>query len=188
MNLNLVDIVLAIIAEEGGSIKGKTLLQKKAYFLGLMLGENFGHRPHYYGPYSPAVESALGDLRGLGFVEERCLGLGMIDQYGFEGKRYDYILTEDGKKVANRVKQRNRSDYEKIKKIMDKLKDAGDPDSSTLSIAAKVMHILNKKDKSLSGNEIIKEARRFDWKIPDSVLKDAVNFLENMELVSTSQS
>ncbi len=188
MNSTLRDIVLIIIAEEGGRIHGKTLIQKKAYFIGLMLDEDLGHRPHYYGPYSPTIESALGDLRGLGFVEESLQGFGILDQYGFEAKRYDYLLTEDGERAVERLKERNNNDYQKIKKVLDILKDAGNQDYFTMSVAAKAMHILKKKNKPFSRAEIIEEAHHLDWNIPEPVLENSVDFLEKIELVETGQS
>ena len=48
MNSTLRDIVLIIIAEEGGRIHGKTLIQKKAYFIGLMAGWLYAFYPNLF--------------------------------------------------------------------------------------------------------------------------------------------
>jgi len=44
-------LVLAYKAFEG-DMRGKTLLQKRVYFLSVMLGIEMGYEAHYYGPYS----------------------------------------------------------------------------------------------------------------------------------------
>ena len=49
--MGVMDAILAAIhgaAEE--RISGRTLLQKKLYFLSVLNQEAFGYRPHYYGP------------------------------------------------------------------------------------------------------------------------------------------
>lgn len=185
MELTARDIILIIIGEGEGRIQGKTNIQKKVYFVGQLLDWDLGYKPHYYGPYSPLIENALGDLRGLGFVNESLMGFGMIDQFGFESRRYDYVLTEDGKSYLERIKKTKISDYGKIKGVLDKIKNAGNPDYFTLSIAAKVIHILSEEKKPLTQSEIIGEAKKFAWKIPDDKLKEAVSFLNKMELAET---
>lgn len=186
MNLTIRELILIIISEGGGTIRGKTNIQKKAYFIGELLKEKLGYQPHYYGPYSPAVEDALGDLRGLGFVEERLNGFGGMDKYGFETKRYDYVLTEDGKTIAERLRKSKNAEYQRIKTILDKIKNAGDPDYFTLSIAAKAIYILGIKNRPLHQSEIIEEARSFDWNIPEPVMKKAVKFLTKMDMVKAN--
>jgi len=189
MNLSPRDIVLEIIAEEGGSIQGKTLIQKKAYFVGVKLEWDLGHQPHFYGPYSPAIESALGDLRGLGFVEEYLLGFGDIRDSGFEAKRYDYVLTEDGQKAVKRLKDRNSEDYLKVKSTLDRIRNASKPDYLTLSVAAKVMYILKNKRKPLDKNAISSEAKELDWAFPKDkdIFKEATDFLITMGLVACGE-
>src|SRR5688572_30485443 len=102
------DFVLLAYKAFGGSIKGKTMLQKRMYFLSVMLGVDLGYGPHYYGPYSAAVAAANADLKGVGFLGERSSPWG-FDHRGFEMARYDYELTEAGQRVAER-KSRSQTD------------------------------------------------------------------------------
>ena len=41
-----------------GTMRGKTLLQKRLYFVSVILGVDLGYEPHYYGPYSEEVATA----------------------------------------------------------------------------------------------------------------------------------
>src|SRR6266498_1650474 len=95
------DFVILGYKAFGGSVRGKTMLQKRMYFLSVMLGVNLGYGAHYYGPYSGEVASANVDLKALGFLEERS-SLWGVDHRGFEMARYDYELTKAGKRIAER--------------------------------------------------------------------------------------
>jgi len=92
-------IILLIIDKNDGLIRGKTLLQKRAYFLSILLDLDLGYRPHYYGPYSPIIQGTLDKLKATGFVEERMQGFEALSIFPFESRRFDYALTDDGKKV-----------------------------------------------------------------------------------------
>ena len=62
--MNSTDFLLSVIAAFGGRVDGRTLLQKRAYFVSLLSdidpGLNFD--AHYYGPYSATVDNTLGRL------------------------------------------------------------------------------------------------------------------------------
>ena len=180
MELTLREIVLIIIKTSGDYAKGKTLIQKKAFFVSQILNKDFGFKPHYYGPFSPAVESAIGNLIGLRFIEERQCNLG-LDNTGFEMKRYDYYLTEDGQIVEATIE--SKPEYKNIMDILVKIKDAGDPDYVTLSIAAKAFFILKKEGKPLKPENIKEIANTFDWNFQKDELPQAIAFLEKMGLV-----
>lgn len=77
------DFVLLGYKALGGSIRGKTMLQKRMYFLSVFLDADLGYGPHYYGPYSSAVAAANLDLKSLGFLDESSAGWG-VDHRGFE--------------------------------------------------------------------------------------------------------
>jgi uncharacterized protein YwgA len=53
------DAALIALAAADGTIEGRTTMQKIMYFVSVALGKDFGHRAHYYGPFSRPVESAL---------------------------------------------------------------------------------------------------------------------------------
>lgn len=173
--------LLAIIEACGGRVQGRTMLQKKAYFVSLLSGldVNFGFQAHYYGPYSATVDGTLTQLKNLGFVEEASTGFGIVSG-GFERLRYDYSITDDGRRILEPFV---RSDeYTAIDNAVSKIRDAGDPNYVELSIAAKAFYILEKQGKEMSASELRREAQKFNWTIQEHSLGRAVQFLEYVGL------
>lgn len=178
-------IILLIIDKAGGRISGKTLLQKRAYFLSKALHWDLGYRAHYYGPYSPEIETGIGRLKSLGFIDEKTLGFGTTNQSGFEVRRYDYEITEDGKTIIQKLRQKESSACQKVDETLCRLSEAGDDgDYMTLSIAAKTYHVLDEKRTPLKNEEIRNFAKTLGWKISPESIDNAVNFLEKVELVT----
>ncbi len=180
--MNAMDFIISLIDASGGSVQGRTLLQKRAYFV-TQLGDidvHLGFDAHFYGPYSSIVESTMTHLKNLRFVSEGATAYG-IDNAGFEMKRYDYRLTPDGESIAARL--RRTPEYAAIKRALSLLSKAGNPDYMELSIAAKALFLLKKKKEGMSKAEILREAQKFDWNIRPSSLESAVSILEKLGIV-----
>src|SRR5438309_12096004 len=96
------DFVHLSLLAVGGEIRGKTKLQKTVYFLGLMTGclDDLGYRAHFYGPYSDDVADAIGWLSTIGAVNQTSAGVGTVDHSGFEIRRHDFRLNEQGRQFA----------------------------------------------------------------------------------------
>ncbi len=181
-------LILILIHLSGGVIKGKTLLQKKIYFLSVLLNKNFGYRAHYYGPYSPLVEDELGKVKSLSFVEEKPFGYGILDQTGFEVLRHDFILSEDGQKIVEKFIKNNPDEYKELNQVLERLNDAGDTnDYITLSIAAKIHYILTKSNISMSISEIRNKAEDLGWNITNEQFKKANTILKKLDLIEDDQ-
>jgi uncharacterized protein YwgA len=179
--MNASHFLLSVISACGGRVCGRTLLQKKSYFIGLLtrVPVHLGYQAHYYGPYSPVVDGTLTQMKNLGFVEEASTGFGIVSG-GFEVRRYDYSLTEDGKKVLKPVLE--GSEYKAIQEAVNKIREAGEPDYVELSIAAKAFYILSGRQKGMSSAELLREAKRFNWNISEKSLRRAVDFLKRVGL------
>lgn len=177
--MNATDFLISLIDASGGGIQGRTLLQKRAYFVELLTDVNveLGFDAHFYGPYSAVIDNTITHLKNLSFLEEGSTAYG-VSQTGFEMKRYDYRLTPDGRKIA--VKLRENEDYIKVKSAVERLTQAGNPNYMELSIAAKAYHILKGRKEEMSKHEIIREARKFDWNIESTSLESGVSFLEKL--------
>jgi len=178
------ELVLLIVTESGGHLRGKTLLQKRAYFVSVLLRIDLGFRPHYYGPYSPDVEGGLARNKALGFIEERTLGFGFADSSGFEARRYDYVITEDGTQIVGSLQQSDSEGCKKIATVLGMLRDAGDNgDHVLLSIAAKTCYILNRQNAAMKAEGIRSAAQSLGWHIGSSSIELAISFLEKVGLV-----
>ncbi len=120
-------LLLRLMDEEGGCIESKTKIQKQLYFLSKKLDLDFGFKPHYYGPYSPIVAEALDELVGSGFATLQVKTYGIDTQRGFEMSRYDYSISESGKKL---LKELGKSDEQIIiRDFVNKLESIGNPDT-----------------------------------------------------------
>lgn len=124
--MNASQFLLSLIAARGGKLQGRTLLQKEGYFVALLSNSpiDLGYKAHYYGPYSATVDGTLTQLKNLGFVEEASTGFGIVSG-GFEMRRYDYRLTDDGRKVLQSFEQ--SPEYKAIEEAAHKIREAGEP-------------------------------------------------------------
>jgi len=175
------EFVLALINASGGTVRGRTMLQKKSFFVS-QLGQidvDLGYHAYYYGPYSAEIDCVLTRLKNLGFVEEATTGFGVVSG-GFEMRRYDYRLTDDGKRILEPLLQ--TAEYEAVQESVRRIQEAGDPNYFELSIAAKAYFILKKQGKEMSRTELQREAQKFDWSIQENSLTSAVHFLERVGL------
>ena len=172
-------ILLSIGAFE--VIKGRTALQKRVYFLSIILEKELGFSPHYYGPYSAQVAEANSELKALDYIEETVTVYGH-NHHGFEIARYDYSLTEDGQKLLYRKKKMFPNEWNKIKEAAKLINDAGDIDYMELSIAAKAYFILNREGGTTNTETIKSVADKFGWSICEAELDRAIDFLDKTNL------
>ncbi|WP_408998397.1 hypothetical protein ACJ77P_12300 [Syntrophus buswellii] len=177
------DFVLFAHGAFDKGITGRTVLQKIVYFLSVIIGEDLGYNPHFYGPYSPKVAEANSELKELNYVEETSTVYGYNNQ-GFEMTKYDYSLTDDGLKLLERKKKQYNLEWEQILTIANRIKSAGNMHYMELAMAAKAFMII-KQQGGISNKEIIKtKAKQLGWLIDDRSLDNALSFLEKIEIVT----
>lgn len=176
------DFVLCLIDASGGKIHGRTLLQKRAFFVTELIGKDFGLKfdAHYYGPYSATVEGTVTQLKNLGFVQESSTGFGTLRD-GFEVRRYNYSLTSDGDQLLREL--RNTAEHAAIKAATKQVLEAGDPNYLELSIAGKAYFLLkNKEGGKMTVAEIVEQAEKYNWNISPESIQKAVRFLSAVGL------
>jgi hypothetical protein len=178
------EIFLLMLSAAEGKISSKTLVQKRAYFLNLLLELGLSYKPHYYGPYSSDLDATIGQCKALGLVEQKTIGFGMDRGTGFEVRRFDFILTLDGQAVVDDLKKRKPAECRRVLDGLSKLSVAGDNDYVSLSIAAKTFHILKESKRPLYPDEIINEAKQLGWEISQESIDHAVSFLAKLGLLS----
>ena len=180
-------ILLVIGNEEGNSLQGRTILQKKLYFLSVLLeDESLGFGPHYYGPYSSWVAENLDILVNARFLKEVTETFPTDQNIFGEIRRHTYSLTSDGKDVMDEIEKDD--EYEDWKRVLGALNRqplAGD--FNTLSIAAKVYYIVNRQQ-TATPEEIRKVARELGWKLNQSQIENVFSFLESLSLISVEES
>jgi len=125
-------LLLASLFFHKKPIKGRTRLQKTIFLLKrkYKISFDFNFRPYYYGPYSEELSDLVFLLRALNFVEETTdhLGMGIV--------RYNYQLTEKGKKYFKMLE--NNAERETQKAIANLEKKTSEVSKlSTLDLISK---------------------------------------------------
>lgn len=177
INLELLDTILLTIESAGGTIPGRTTIQKLIYFESMWGVVEANYIPHYYGPYSAEVSGTIEGLVSLNFIEEKETSF-----FTKDWKRYEYKLSEDVSKLIEILKDENKKDYEKIFNLVKICKENTNLNANILSCAAKVKHILSKQNKPMTYNEIINTAKSFGWKLSEDQIDSAAKLLNNLRL------
>lgn len=182
-NENLIrDVVLLTYKAFGGAIRGKTLLQKRVYFLSIFLRSDLGYEAHYYGPYSEGVATVNAELKSLGFLSESATGWG-VDRRGFEMARYDFTLTDAGIRISDKKAELHPQLWEQVQQAAKVITDAGNLDYMELSIAAKAYYVLMHMKRRATLDDISEMLPKFGWSVKKEELTNATKFLEKTGLV-----
>jgi uncharacterized protein YwgA len=177
------DTVLLISEAVGDEVGGRTLMQKLAYFSGLELDRNLGHRPHYYGPYSSKVEDALNNAVIAGELHET---VERIPDWsgGPDLRKYTYTLEDKGRERAQRVIDEHPEEWSRIRASVTKIKEVlPDLDQKMLSSAAKTYIIIAETEEGVSEKEIPQLAKRLGWGLTPAQVKHTVEILHKFDLL-----
>ena len=180
-------IILTIHYTDKQMIAGRTLLQKTLYFLNEKLDLGIEFAAHYYGPYSASVTDTISSLCASDIITE---AVETFEPFKFgvtsESRRYTYQLTSTGQTIAKSIRDRNQGESQKVSEVLELMKQSGIADDyKSLSVAAKMRHILTIDDKPMTSPQILDEAQALGWNIANRDAEAAVDFLANMGLVST---
>lgn len=178
------DYLDAVITVIGLSDRiGRTVIQKLIYFASQKGIVEDTYFPHYYGPYSKEVASALGTAVSIDFVQESTVDL---PEYG--GKRYVYTLTSSGEELYSMIKEEQAKDWEKLKQIVSICEKTAKLNMQVMACATKVHYILKQekieqgKDVMTSG-EIKDMALRLGWHLSEEDINSATNLPVELDLV-----
>jgi hypothetical protein len=177
------DFVHLVIHAAGDRIEGRTNLQATVYFVGVLTDrvQSLGYRSHYYGTFSPAVAGAVQELRGLRFLEQRVSASDASDDRGFEMTRYDYILTAEGRQVAEAKVASWPAEWEGIRAAVRRLKESEVQDYVPLAIAAKTDLIKRQAGTALEAAALKEKAAEHGWKaFTDTQFAEAIRFLQTV--------
>ena len=177
------DVLVLAYKAFDGDMRGKTLLQKRVYFLSVMLGIDMGYEAHYYGPYSEKVATLNSELKSMGYISEASSAWG-YDQRGFEMARHDFKLTEVGSRLADRKSTTQPQIWSQIQEAATVVRKAGDLDYMELSIAAKAYYVLNKLNGKATLEDIAAMLPKFGWSVSKEQLQKATDFLAKADLVT----
>jgi len=180
------DIVLLAYKAFAGKMPGRTLLQKRIYFLSVLIEQDLGYDAHYYGPYSAEVANSNLELKSIEFVSEGATVYGRNEQ-GFEKVHYEYSFSDLGRRVADDLALKYPELWNQICNAAKVVESGGDHNYMELSIAAKAYYVLTQK---LGGKGSLKDIEKllpkFGWSVTENQLYKAASFLEKANLVTQS--
>ncbi|MBI4304002.1 MAG: hypothetical protein HY665_06680 [Chloroflexi bacterium] len=183
------DLLLLSLVSANGRIASRTTFQKLTYFYGMKTGIQTYHRAHYYGPYSAAISDEIASLSASGIISE-CVDTYPSFSFGvsFEPRKYSYCLTEAGTTIAKFIANNKEVEAIGIKRILEDMQEVGAKnDYKSLSVAAKMHHILKAKQRMLP-SQILGEAKQLGWTITEDEAKKSIEFLQKMGLVKIEAS
>jgi len=182
-NLTVRETILMVLEAAGGTLEGRTAIQKLCYFAGLVLDEDLGHRAHYYGPYSREVELTLANEAFAGDLDESMRSF--YSAYsGREGRVYTYTLTPQGQDVVAEIRNAKAPAAARVDRIVAQL-GALVPgyQQHPLSLAAKVDLILRQQG-AMMADEIPGVAKSLGWEVSDDEVAEAVKILVGLGRVA----
>ncbi len=187
--MDIQHLVLAVVANEPkDSSLGRTLLQKKMYFLNEMLNKSIDFYPHYYGPYSRKVADTVDSLVSASILKERVESFPSVSTPWGDYTRYSYVLPEKVQKTINDI-LKNRLGENQYNIVQEKLKKINEysdaSDYKLMSIASKVLQILKIRG-ALNLKDFSKEAAKLKWNLKQSQVKRAAQFLTYLNLLAES--
>lgn len=188
--MHIIDILLLVVKEEGeNGLRGRTLLQKKVYFLSVLRNENFGFSAHYYGPYSSFVAEHLDGLVYDGILKEATESWNTASSERNalgEIRRHTYTLTDEASKFWDDT--RKKPDFSKWHQTLESVNAQEIAhDFNQLSIAAKVHYIVNWREKS-TVEEVRQVAKEYGWNVSEEDIESVLSFLTKLGLVSAAEA
>jgi uncharacterized protein YwgA len=145
--------------------------------------EGLGYRAHFYGPYSDDVAAAVGWLKTIGAVDQSSSGGKNTDHSGFEIRRYDFRLNDQGRTFAEATARRYPEVMSQLRQAVNRMNSAGDLDYIKLSIAAKTYFMLQETDRHPTETDLALLASRFGWEVTPQQIRDVATYLDRLGLV-----
>ena len=182
--MHIIDVLLLVVEREGeDGLHGRTLLQKKLYFLSVLQKENFGFSAHYYGPYSSFVAEHLNGLVEDGIFKEvtEFFTTDSTERNDLgEMRRHTYFLTDEGKRVWESTEKKD--DFPKWDRTLQKINSQEIANNfNLLSIAAKVHYIVDWEGEK-SVKEVCHTAKKYGWDFTEKDIAKVLSFLQHLRL------
>lgn len=105
-------LVICMLMERFGRIDGRTRLQKLLFLLDKKLNLDLGFERALYGPFSNRLSAIADTLTRDKIIKEEF----SVTDFG---KKYSYILTDEGKNFIKSMKSNN--DIQKIEKVLNEV-------------------------------------------------------------------
>ena len=172
------DLVLAILDSAKEPVRGRTAIQKMAYFVSVQdpgVRAELDFVPHFYGPYSSRVASALQDLVQLGAIDE----IPSMTEGG--NPVYTYSITADGKHLAQSIKE-NLPSLQTVSQVVSKCQ-AAHKNVNILSWAAKTHFLLSLQNRPVTIRQATEIGKDYGWEMSSEEARVGIGLLKELGLV-----
>ncbi|MDA7959641.1 MAG: hypothetical protein MPJ08_02785 [Nitrosopumilus sp.] len=179
MAVTVYDIIQMTMLACGGTVTGKTTMQKLLYFQSEKIpevgAEIDDHVHYYYGPFSCKVAGALLELSSFRLIS--------IDMTSWSNDGYVYRFTKGGEECAKKAAEKYAGIHDKITGIAEKCRDHCGLRSDPMSCAAKSHYIMMENDRGIyEADQISSMAERFSWQVAPGDVKDGAKLLRALDL------
>ncbi len=185
--MDTTELVLLTVSCEKELLKGRTLLQKVAYFVNELEDCGISFFAHYYGPYSREIANAVDGTVATGLLKEIQTDFNVPKSDYLEFRRYDYHLTRAGQRYVKLIVKDNPKKSRQICSTLKKIHKVLGHDYQTLSIAAKTHHILKYEPRPMDSGEISKVARSIGWRLSEHQVENLCEFLAKLKLITEAR-
>lgn len=158
MNLER-DYILGILG--AAPVPSRTMLQKLVYLLGAIRDEPVPYTPHFFGPFSRAVQAEVDRLVAAEIIDEQASVYESWEPSGFDVVGYTYELTDLGHLLAREVEIAVR---DQAAEVVRATQEMGAWSQAALSMAAKLHH-LRTTTTELDAEAVGDLATRFGWRM-----------------------
>ena len=189
--MHIIDILLLVVGSEKNGLKGRTLLQKKVYFLSVLMDVDLGFSPHYYGPYSSYVASHLDSLVSCGLLKEVTESFSDEENVFGERRRHTYSVPDNVEPVWQEdIQEQEKPQFDKWRDALKRINEQDiSKDFNKLSIAAKVHYIISwEGNGTLTLPQVQQIAEDYKWDVKPEDIKNVLSFLTELGLVTTDES
>jgi len=175
--MEIPEIIVAMLHVLPHGIDGRTVIQKLGYFASVKMNKDIGYKADFYGPFSSILAGHLENLVSLDFVVEKGR------QTVRDRVMYSYSLTDDGQKLAWKVKEQYPKEFLIIKDVVKKCQKIARNNFYVLSWAAKVHYVLSQTKKEMTREEAIEASKLFGWNLGKKEVESAVKLLLALGLI-----
>ena len=179
--LEVSEFILALLDSKPNGIAGRTTVQKLGYFASIILGQDFGYGPDFYGPFSSTIAANMQNLVETDFVTERGR---MTSRYR---RMYSYALNDEATILTKAIKKTYSKEYRIIEWVVKKCDQIVHLNYNVLSWAAKVHFVLKRSGKSMTYDEAIAASRSFGWKLTEQEVETGVKLLQELKLIKKTK-
>ena len=185
--MNLTTAILSVLEADRGHIHGRTLLQKKIYFLGVLAKDLPEFGPYLYGPYSRSLSNSLDALVGAGIIQEQEVLVAQGPLADVRRQDYRWGSPEIESALTTELLSKDR-DAQRFAGLLARVNGHAVASSVRLLSAAAKVHFILARVGSLTVSGIQRSAGELGWDLTAHEIASVIEYLKHLDLVKVSSA